>query len=52
MYWRQACDSLIKRFGWDAWWVDQCEPDTEDPDNRKKSNFYTEGGSIILIPIP
>ena len=44
MYWRQACDSLIRRFGWDAWWVDQCEPDTEDPDNRKKSNFYTGKG--------
>ena len=41
MYWQQARDSLVKRYGWDAWWVDQCEPDTEDPNNRKKSNFYT-----------
>ena len=44
MYWAQARDSLIKRYGWDAWWVDQCEPDTEDPNNRKKSNFYTGKG--------
>lgn len=44
MYWDQARDSLIKRYGWDAWWVDQCEPDTEDPNNRKKSNFYTGKG--------
>ena len=44
MYWQQARDSLVKRYGWDAWWVDQCEPDTEDPNNRKKSNFYTGKG--------
>jgi alpha-D-xyloside xylohydrolase len=44
MYWQQARDSLIKKYGWDAWWVDQCEPDTEDPNNRKKSNFYTGKG--------
>jgi alpha-D-xyloside xylohydrolase len=44
MYWRQARDSLIRRDGWDAWWVDQCEPDTEDPDDRKKSQFYTGKG--------
>lgn len=45
LYWRQACDSLIGRFGWDAWWVDQCEPDNGnvgDPnymDLRRKSHF-------------
>ncbi len=44
MYWAQARDSLIKKYGWDAWWVDQCEPDTEDPNSRKKSNFYTGKG--------
>ena len=44
MYWDQARDSLIKRYGWDAWWVDQCEPDTEDPNDRKKANFYTGKG--------
>ena len=44
MYWQQARDSLVKRFGWDAWWVDQCEPDTEDPNDRKKSIFYTGHG--------
>jgi alpha-D-xyloside xylohydrolase len=44
MYWQQARDSLVKRYGWDAWWVDQCEPDTEDPNDRKKSHFYTGKG--------
>lgn len=44
MYWDQARDSLIKRYDWDAWWVDQCEPDTEDPNDRKKAVFYTGQG--------
>ena len=44
MYWQQARDSLIAKYGWDAWWVDQCEPDTEDPNNRKTSNFFTGKG--------
>lgn len=44
MYWDQARDSLIKRYGWDAWWVDQCEPDTKDPNDRKKAVFYTGQG--------
>ncbi len=44
MYWDQARDSLIKRYSWDAWWVDQCEPDTEDPNDRKKAKFYTGQG--------
>ncbi len=44
MYWQQARDSLVKRYGWDAWWVDQCEPDTEDPNERKKAIFYTGKG--------
>jgi alpha-D-xyloside xylohydrolase len=40
MYWRQAKDSLIGRYGWDAWWVDQCEPDNGKLlDLRKQSNF-------------
>ncbi len=44
MYWDQARDSLIKRYGWDAWWVDQCEPDTKDPNDRKRANLYTGKG--------
>jgi len=44
MYWDQARDSLIKRYDWDAWWVDQCEPDTKDPNDRKKAVFYTGKG--------
>lgn len=44
MYWAQARDSLVKRYGWDAWWVDQCEPDTEDPNDRKKAIFFTGKG--------
>src|SRR5450759_4573697 len=40
LYWKQANDSLIGRYGWDAWWVDQCEPDNGgNLDLRRKSNF-------------
>jgi alpha-D-xyloside xylohydrolase len=40
MYWRQADDCLIAPYGWDAWWVDQCEPDNGDLlDLRRQSNF-------------
>ena len=45
LYWKQASDSLVKRYGWDAWWVDQCEPDNgELLDERKKAVFYTGKG--------
>lgn len=44
MYWDQARDSLIKRYGWDAWWVDQCEPDVSDPNDRKTADIYTGKG--------
>lgn len=40
LYWKQAYDSLIGRYNWDAWWVDQCEPDNGgDIDARRKSHF-------------
>jgi alpha-D-xyloside xylohydrolase len=40
MYWKQAKDSLFVRYGWDAWWVDQCEPDNGGLlDERRKANF-------------
>jgi len=40
LYWDQARDSLVKRYDWDAWWVDQCEPDNGTLlDERRKSNF-------------
>ena len=40
MYWQQARDSLIAPDGWDAWWVDQCEPDNGTLlDARRQSNF-------------
>ena len=40
LYWKQANDSLISRYGWDAWWVDQCEPDNGTLlDARRKSHF-------------
>jgi len=40
LYWDQARDSLVKRFGWDAWWVDQCEPDNGALlDERRKADF-------------
>ena len=45
LYWDQARDSLIKRYGWDAWWVDQCEPDNGALlDERRKAVFYTGKG--------
>jgi alpha-D-xyloside xylohydrolase len=40
LYWQQAKDSLIQRYGWDAWWVDQCEPDNGTLlDARRQSHF-------------
>ncbi|MGD1046246.1 MAG: TIM-barrel domain-containing protein [Bacteroidota bacterium] len=40
MYWRQAKNNLIVPYGWDAWWVDQCEPDNGILlDARRQSNF-------------
>jgi alpha-D-xyloside xylohydrolase len=40
LYWKQAYDSLVGRYGWDAWWVDQCEPDNGSLlDVRRKSHF-------------
>lgn len=45
LYWDQARDSLVKRFGWDAWWVDQCEPDNGDLlDDRRRANFWIGKG--------
>lgn len=40
VYWREAKDSLIGRYGWDAWWVDQCEPDNGALlDARRQTSF-------------
>ena len=45
LYWEQAADSLVKRYGWDAWWVDQCEPDNGALlDERRKANFSVGKG--------
>ena len=45
MYWEQARDSLISPQGWDAWWVDQCEPDNGTLlDERRKAVFATGKG--------
>ena len=45
LYWAQARDSVVKRYGWDAWWVDQCEPDNgELLDERRKANFSVGKG--------
>ncbi|MDP9047775.1 MAG: DUF4968 domain-containing protein [Bacteroidota bacterium] len=45
LYWQQARDSLVKRYGWDAWWIDQCEPDNGSLlDARKQSNFWIGRG--------
>ena len=40
IYWKQAKEQLIAPGGWDAWWVDQCEPDNGALlDARRNSNF-------------
>ena len=40
MYWKQANDNLIAPDGWDAWWVDQCEPDNGALlDLRRQADF-------------
>ena len=40
MYWKQAKEQLIAPHGWDAWWVDQCEPDNGSLlDARRQANF-------------
>jgi alpha-D-xyloside xylohydrolase len=45
LYWAQARDSLIKRYGWDAWWIDQCEPDNGSLlDVRRQANFHIGKG--------
>ncbi|HWB28290.1 MAG TPA: TIM-barrel domain-containing protein [Chitinophagaceae bacterium] len=45
LYWDMARDSLIKRYDWDAWWVDQCEPDNGALlDERRKANFWIGKG--------
>lgn len=45
MYWQQARDSVIKRYNWDAWWVDQCEPDNGTLlDERRKAVFSVGRG--------
>jgi alpha-D-xyloside xylohydrolase len=45
LYWAQARDSLIKPHGWDAWWIDQCEPDNGALlDARRQSNFHIGKG--------
>jgi alpha-D-xyloside xylohydrolase len=45
LYWKQAYDSLVGRYGWDAWWIDQCEPDNGgNIDARRKSSFSVGRG--------
>jgi alpha-D-xyloside xylohydrolase len=53
LYWQQARDSLVKRYGWDAWWVDQCEPDNGAllDERRKRIPFIQVKGLIILTLI-
>ena len=45
LYWQQAKDSVVARYGWDAWWVDQCEPDNGALlDERRKADFSVGKG--------
>ncbi|MEP6749933.1 MAG: TIM-barrel domain-containing protein, partial [Bacteroidota bacterium] len=46
LYWEQASDSLVKRYGWDAWWVDQCEPDNGALLNERRNADFSVGKGI------
>lgn len=46
MYWDQARDSLIAPHGWDAWWVDQCEPDNDGRLDLRRQCFFALGRGI------
>ncbi|TAH26844.1 MAG: DUF5110 domain-containing protein [Cytophagales bacterium] len=45
LYWQQVKDSLFAPHGWDALWVDQCEPDNGSLTHlRKQTNYYIGKG--------
>jgi alpha-D-xyloside xylohydrolase len=46
MYWDQARDSVVKRYGWDAWWVDQCEPDNGSLLDERRRAVFSVGRGI------
>ncbi|HEY5327954.1 MAG TPA: TIM-barrel domain-containing protein, partial [Mucilaginibacter sp.] len=46
LYWAQARDSVVKRYGWDAWWVDQCEPDNGSLLNERRKAIFSVGKGI------
>jgi alpha-D-xyloside xylohydrolase len=46
MYWQQARDSVVARYGWDAWWVDQCEPDNGALLNERRKAVFSVGKGI------
>ncbi|MGA9405879.1 MAG: TIM-barrel domain-containing protein [Bacteroidota bacterium] len=46
MYWQQARDSLIAPDGWDAWWVDQCEPDNGGLLDARRQCIFAIGKGI------
>jgi alpha-D-xyloside xylohydrolase len=51
LYWKQTRDGLIARHGWDAWWVDQCEPDVTndiklDPADERRMAMFAIGRGI------
>lgn len=46
MYWQQAKDSLIARHDWDAWWVDQCEPDNDSRLDERRQCYFATGRGI------
>ncbi|MGA1978904.1 MAG: TIM-barrel domain-containing protein [Bacteroidales bacterium] len=46
IYWKQANDHLISRYGWDAWWVDQCEPDNGALLDARRRALFALGRGI------
>jgi alpha-D-xyloside xylohydrolase len=46
IYWKQAKDSLVGRYGWDAWWIDQCEPDNGTLLDARRQTTFALGRGI------
>jgi len=46
IYWKQANDALITPYGWDAWWVDQCEPDNGGLLDARRKSIFSIGKGI------
>jgi alpha-D-xyloside xylohydrolase len=46
IYWNQTNTQLFSRYGWDGWWVDQCEPDNGGLLDARRQAAFTIGRGI------